>query len=458
MVPGVTAVLARRMGRQPDHRHVGLARVGEPFVGDDHGPSPTGRAPGDLAAQELGAHDGLLPATTAHDTSRHCDRSPGDRLGRLLLVLAGKAATVGADRVEAEERRHGRGRGAPAVVAVREPVCGHEGTQTGCQPEEQAVTESGALGIHRRLKLSAPASAGKYRGCVSQRRQRTVDVERLASAFSTPVFRALSENAPSVALDRLSFIADADPTDPDPTLGAAFDRAYARLALEYRNEYFFKTQLISKIVFGRHSPRTAAALVEVPMGSSCADLVIMNGTSTVYEVKTDLDDFTRLAGQVSDYSTRAEHVNVVVSDLRAAGAERHLAEHVGILAFTRRGSLRTVRPSVSRLETLEIDHLYQLLRGAEAEAILRRTLGYQLDVGSGLAWPRMREVFRQLPVDLAHNEVVAELRLRGRRTGALASVPSFPHSLRCLAYATAVSGKGASRILDRLSQPVMAFV
>jgi hypothetical protein len=193
------------------------------------------------------------------------------------------------------------------------------------------------------------------------------------------------------------------------------------------------------------------------MGKSCADLMIVNGTSTIYEVKTDLDDFARLSGQVLDYSSRAEHVNVVVSEARAKTAEGHLADHVGILAVTERGRLRMIRPSTSQLRVLRVDHLYQLLRTGEAAAILKRTLDYDLDVASGSAWPRMREMFGQLSIELAHREVVDELRNRGRAAGAVAAVPHFPPSLRCLAYATSISGRGATRVLTRLGQSVSAF-
>lgn len=292
---------------------------------------------------------------------------------------------------------------------------------------------------------------------VTRAPERTVEVERMATTFSTAVFRALSRAELSAPLARLSFIAHAHDATPEMTLGDAFDSAFARLSAEYRNEYFFKTQLISKVIFGRHSPRTAAALLELPMGGSCADLVIVNGTSTVYEIKTDLDDFSRLDGQIRSYSTRAEHVNVVVSDTRAAAAERHLPDRIGVLAFTDRGRMQTVRPSVSQLDALNVDHLYQLLRIGEARAILKRTLNYDLDVGSGLAWPRMREIFGRLGVYDAHREVVHELRVRGSKTGALAATPEFPPSLRGLAYATGVSARGAARVLERLSQPISAF-
>lgn len=150
---------------------------------------------------------------------------------------------------------------------------------------------------------------------------RTAASERLATTFSPTVFRALAKEDVDTLRPRVAALARMDDVSSETTLGQAFDMALAHLSHNYRNEYYFKSQLVSKVIFGRHSPRTASALVEVPMGRSCADLMILNGTSSVYEIKTDLDDFARLAGQLESYMTRADRVHVVVSDSRAKCAE-----------------------------------------------------------------------------------------------------------------------------------------
>lgn len=281
----------------------------------------------------------------------------------------------------------------------------------------------------------------------------SANAARLASAFSTVVFRDLARQDPSLAQKRLARVAALVRDEAGATLGDAFDRAHAAMWKHYRNEYVFKNTLISKIVFGKHSPRTASALLELPMGKSCADLVVLNGTTTIYEIKTDLDQFDRLATQVADYSTRAEHVTVVVSESRVDAAAARLPTWVGILTMRRNGALRTVRPSMSNLHRLEVDHLFQLLRTEEARRILWRTMGYELDVQPGYAWPRMREVFIQLPADRAHAEVLAELHARSRSAVSLTTKDKFPRSLRALAYATDLSRAASRRLLERLSSP-----
>ena len=124
---------------------------------------------------------------------------------------------------------------------------------------------------------------------------------QLAAAFSPAVLKGLASADARAVAPRLAPVAAMAP-NPEATLGEAFDAALKSLVAGHRSEYVFKNQIISKVVFGRHSPRTASALLELPMGQSVADVVVLNGTSTTYEVKTDLDQFTRLSTQLDDYA------------------------------------------------------------------------------------------------------------------------------------------------------------
>lgn len=277
---------------------------------------------------------------------------------------------------------------------------------------------------------------------------------RLASAFSTAVYRDLSRSALGFdAAQRIRPIIEV--ARQGSTLGEAFDRSYELVSRQYRSEYFYKNTLISRIVFGRHSPRTAAAVLELRMGRSWADVVVLNGTSTTYEIKTDLDQFTRLRTQLPDYVSRSEFVNVVVSEKRATVAERQLPLNIGVVLIrSKSGSLATARPAESNLQALRADDLFSMLRTSEALQILRHASSEVLDESSFHSWKLLREAFAKLPVDIAHAGVVRELRNRGKRDGKSSMLTDFPKSLRALAYSTTgISAVGERRILDRLSTP-----
>lgn len=178
--------------------------------------------------------------------------------------------------------------------------------------------------------------------------------------------------------------------------------------------------------------------------------MVLNGTSTVYEVKTDLDQFSRLGSQVSDYSTRSEFVNVVTSPDRARAALLAAPDHVGVLALGRRGSLSVVRAARSNMGRVTSRSLFTMLRTDEAVAILRDATGYEVDVAPGMLWKRAQDLFAVLPVDLAHAGVVKYMRQRSRAMVETLTRPAFPVSLRALAFGVNLSAVAQRRLLRRL--------
>ncbi|WP_411699029.1 sce7726 family protein [Conyzicola sp.] len=280
----------------------------------------------------------------------------------------------------------------------------------------------------------------------------------LALAFSPMVMSALGRSSLGVVAPRLSMVAGLVRDRPSATLGEAFDTAHALLAHGYRSEYVFKNALVSKIVYGRHSPATATALVEQQMGNSVADLVVVNGTSTAYEIKTDLDQFVRLDAQLADYCSRAERVYVVTSEARTAAAAARAPSHVGIIGLRSTGSLTTVRAAESNMERLQHDHLFTMLRTVELKSVLRRTHDLVPVTHMIQALEQMRSAFRELDIERAHAETLTQLRGRGTSAAQLTTVGPFPRSLRALAYTGEHSRIGATRIRERLNSPAALFV
>lgn len=297
-----------------------------------------------------------------------------------------------------------------------------------------------------------PACAGVYRSTTRPRpdtRPAPAGVMTAPSAalFSSATFRALAPKRPDAAAARLLDLAEF--TTPDGTVGAALDHAYRVLAAEHPTEYVFKNEIAVHAVATGATP-----LFELATGGSQADVALFGHTSTIFEVKSDYDSFTRLRTQLADYESRAEHVNVVVGDRRAATAEKHVPGYVGLWTLGVDGSLRELRRSVSGLSRVVPEHLYGLLRRDEAVRVLGRTLGYVVDAPNGILWKRMRDLFVTLTVEVAHAETVRELAARGSSARQLLAVPSFPRSLTANAFAVELNGVGRRRVLERLSLTV----
>src|SRR5699024_2444060 len=143
--------------------------------------------------------------------------------------------------------------------------------------------------------------------------------------------------------------------------------AYRKLSKHYRNEYYYKNALLNRRLLGVHSINTAVALSELSVGKSIADFVLLNGDAVVYEIKTELDDFSRLDDQLQDYYKAFKNVYVVTAESKIAQLKRMLEDSpTGIIALRRNGSLsRPIKVAQSDSDRLDHTSLFKLLRKQE---------------------------------------------------------------------------------------------
>ena len=136
----------------------------------------------------------------------------------------------------------------------------------------------------------------------------------LSVAFSTRTLRELSRARPAPwAYERAATVAAV--VADDAPLRAAFDAAYEQLVDDYRCEYVYKNMVIEHCL---EADPNANAMTGLPVFLSIADVVVAGNSASAFEVKTDLDSFTRLELQLCSYSRCFEFVYVVVSSSRAS--------------------------------------------------------------------------------------------------------------------------------------------
>src|SRR5260370_27902485 len=172
-------------------------------------------------------------------------------------------------------------------------------------------------------------------------KMRDLAVERLAAIsrlFSSSVIREMARKGKSPLFARLARQSLLPNSLPEcGPVYSLFEEAFSLLKREgYRHEYIYKAALTHKILLGKHSLRTASMLNEFRVGECKADLAILNGTSTVYEVKSERDSLRRLARQVTAYATVFAKVYVIASESHIKAVEATVSRDVGILMLNRR--------------------------------------------------------------------------------------------------------------------------
>lgn len=261
---------------------------------------------------------------------------------------------------------------------------------------------------------------------------RTADAKylgNLATVFSPTLIRRLTDLYPLREILAASGLLQA--ASHLPTVGDVFDFAYAVLQTAYRCEYVYKNAIAAKILLGRHSLKTATLLTEVAVSECKADLVLVNGTTVAYEIKTELDSLDRLSAQLEAYTRAFDEVYVVTHETCVERLAKGLPKDVGLLALTGRYTLTEVREASSHCDQIDGSVVFDILRRSEYTSIVRRHFGFVPDVPNTLIYRACRELFLKLTKPTIHAEFVQTLKRRAASPfSSQGAIDIAPHSLK----------------------------
>ena len=266
-------------------------------------------------------------------------------------------------------------------------------------------------------------------------------VQEMAKKGRSPLFARLASQ--SRLSSRLS---------PSACVSALFDAAFALLKREgYRHEYIYRAALTHKILLGIHSLQTASMMNEFRVGECKADVAILNGTATVYEIKSERDSLSRLERQIAAYSTVFAKVYVIAAEGHVQAVEKVVPDFVGIMQLNRRHRISTLREAIDQPERTSPSAIFDSIRTAEARIILS-SLGVTVpDVPNTLLHAALREEFVKLDPVQAHAEMVRVLK-RTRNLLPLSSLVSqLPRSLQTAALSVPLRKAGHERLVTAVN-------
>jgi hypothetical protein len=242
---------------------------------------------------------------------------------------------------------------------------------------------------------------------------------------------------------------------PGATVGDAFQAAFEFLRrVGQRDEYVYKAALVRKVLLGKHSLNTASLLNEFRAGDCKADLVILNGTATVYEIKSERDSLGRLARQVENYQKVFAKTYVVSSDDHIDGVINTVPVAVGVVSLNSRFHVSTIRDATDCIDRVCPKAIFEALRSAEASQILKRLKIQVPDVPNTKLHGAMREVFSGLQPDQVHRAMVETL----KRTRSLVPIGTLidrlPTSLHAAALTIGVRPTDHDRLVNAVHAPL----
>src|SRR5205823_121779 len=102
-----------------------------------------------------------------------------------------------------------------------------------------------------------------------------------------------------------------------------------------------KNSVVNSLLRKNHTPETSSFFTEFRTGNGLADLVVANGTTTSYEIKTELDSLTRLSSQVDANLKMFEKNYVVTYEKNLDKVSKIVDSQIGLLTIDKDGSIVT---------------------------------------------------------------------------------------------------------------------
>lgn len=231
-----------------------------------------------------------------------------------------------------------------------------------------------------------------------------------------------------------------------------FELAFKDLSINYNNEYYFKNTLVERLLIEKHANKNVTILSEFRVGENKADFVIINGTSTCYEIKTKYDNLKRLPDQLLSYSKIFDKTYVVCDDVHVESVLSCIPDHIGVLQFTKRRSLREIKKAIDNKVPLDKDVLMNSLRKDEYQYIAESIVKMPMNSSNTNLYNDCLEIFRT-----ADTEVLKSLfkkSIKKFRKLDSAFIDTLPNSLLNSAVSYKLSKSRKANLLNMLEKEI----
>lgn len=280
----------------------------------------------------------------------------------------------------------------------------------------------------------------------------------IARLFSSSVVQEFAKRGKSETAVRLLRESGILPSlNPNGTLSDAYEVAFRFLRRRCnRHEYIYKAAITQKVLLGIHNLDTASMLTEFRVGPCKADVVILNGTGTAYEIKSERDSLVRLQNQVEHYLKVFAGVSVIVGDNHVGEVLDKTPTEVGVTVLSDAYTISSRREAVVDASRTSPECVFDAIRLEEAEKVLR-TIGIDIpQVPNTRRYATLRELFLSLDPTTAHEAMVTVLKKSRNLSPLKGLLTGIPQCLHSATLSTRIRRRDHNRYAQALRTPLEA--
>lgn len=187
---------------------------------------------------------------------------------------------------------------------------------------------------------------------------------------------------------------------------------YSILADKYQNEYVFKNEFLNNWLIKELGEENSQIFSEFRVGNSIADLVMFNGCSKIFEIKTELDNDSRLTLQLENYQKAFNQIYLIIPKSKVHIYEKQYAS-VGLIIYdpSSENSFSIYRIAMQNFD-IDPSVIMSILHTKEYNSIVRRHYGYLPQMTSFNQFKVCSKLIFEIPKEKLNKLFIDEMKKR----------------------------------------------
>jgi len=190
---------------------------------------------------------------------------------------------------------------------------------------------------------------------------------------------------------------------------------YSILESHYQNEYVFKNTFLNEWLIKEMGEQHSKVFSEFRVGNAIADLVMFNGHSKIFEIKTGYDSDARLPLQLENYSKAFNQIFLIVPESKLSTYEKY-DKHIGLISFNATDKKRFHLHRKAEVH-VEVDPatIMDILHTEEYKSIVKLYYGNLPEITSFNQYTICKELIGNIPSTELNKLFIAQIKKRGSK-------------------------------------------
>lgn len=188
---------------------------------------------------------------------------------------------------------------------------------------------------------------------------------------------------------------------------------YQILEDNYQNEYVFKNSFLNDWLIKEIGHNNTKVFNEFRVGNAVADLVMFNGKSKVFEIKTEFDSTKRLKLQIENYSKAFSQIFIIVPESKLSIYSK-FDENIGLISFNndKEGERFILERDAETNYEVDSDTIMKVLRTNEYKSMVESFYGELPPMTSFNQFNICNELINEIPNNKLNQMFIEKMKSR----------------------------------------------